>query len=186
MTLMVDPVEAACLTRARSGDRDAVEQVVTALRPRVLRYCLARLGSLPDAEDVTQEVCMAVAASLPRYRDEGRPFLAYVFGIAGNKLLEHHRYRRRRPEAGVAVLPEGVDEAPGPDEQAVQLDTVRRVRRLLDELSPVHREVVLLRVAAGLSAEETGRVLGMTAGAVRVAQHRALARLRAAAEGSAL
>lgn len=186
MTLMVDPVEAACLTRARGGDRAALEQVVAAVRPRVLRYCLARLGSLPDAEDVTQEVCMALASSLPRYRDEGRPFLAFVFGIANNKLLEHHRYRRRRPETSTWELPEDADPALAPDEQAVQLDTVRRIRSLLEELSPLHREVVLLRVAAGLSAEETGRVLGMTAGAVRVAQHRALARLRAAAEGSAL
>jgi RNA polymerase sigma-70 factor (ECF subfamily) len=41
---------------------------------------------------------------------------------------------------------------------------------------------MVLRVAVGLSAEETGRALGMSAGAVRVAQHRALQKLRAAAE----
>ena len=57
-------------------------------------------------------------------------------------------------------------------------------RRLLDLLPPHQRELLLLRVVVGLSAEETGAALGMTPGAVRVAQHRALSRLRtlAAAE----
>jgi RNA polymerase sigma-70 factor (ECF subfamily) len=50
---------------------------------------------------------------------------------------------------------------------------------LLDRLPTNLRELLLLRLAVGLSAEETGRALGMTPGAVRVAQHRALARLRA-------
>jgi RNA polymerase sigma-70 factor (ECF subfamily) len=53
-----------------------------------------------------------------------------------------------------------------------------QVRSLLDRLPDNLRELLLLRVAVGLSAEETGRALGMTPGAVRVAQHRALSRLR--------
>jgi RNA polymerase sigma-70 factor (ECF subfamily) len=53
-----------------------------------------------------------------------------------------------------------------------------RARELLEHLPPNLRELLVLRVAVGLSAEDTGRVLGMSAGAVRVAQHRALSRLR--------
>ena len=53
------------------------------------------------------------------------------------------------------------------------------MRLLLLRLQPAQRELLLLRVAAGMSAEETGRALGMTAGAVRVAQHRAMQKLRA-------
>ena len=52
---------------------------------------------------------------------------------------------------------------------------------LLAQLPEHVRELLILRVVTGLSAEETGNVLGMSAGAVRVAQHRALARLRALA-----
>jgi RNA polymerase sigma-70 factor (ECF subfamily) len=53
-----------------------------------------------------------------------------------------------------------------------------RARRLLARLPAGQRRLLLLRVVTGLSAEETGYVLDMTPGAVRVAQHRALARLR--------
>ena len=58
----------------------------------------------------------------------------------------------------------------------------QRARELLSALPETLRELLLLRVAVGLSAEETGRALGMSAGAVRVAQHRAVQRLRALAE----
>jgi RNA polymerase sigma-70 factor (ECF subfamily) len=60
----------------------------------------------------------------------------------------------------------------------LQSDTARRVSELLATLPHPQGEIVRLRVAAGLTAEETAAVLGMTAGAVRVAQHRALTRLR--------
>ena len=64
----------------------------------------------------------------------------------------------------------------------VKADEAEKARDLLDLLPPAQRELLVLRVAVGLSAEETGAVLDMTAGAVRVAQHRALARLRVLAE----
>ena len=58
-------------------------------------------------------------------------------------------------------------------------------RTLLQTLPDQQREILLLRVAVGLSAEETGRALGLTPGAVRVAQHRALRRLRDSSAGVA-
>ncbi len=52
------------------------------------------------------------------------------------------------------------------------------VREVLDSLPPLQRDIVLLRVIGGLSVEETARIVGRRPGAVRTAQHRALARLR--------
>ena len=79
------------------------------------------------------------------------------------------------------VLPDGPDEQPGPEETVVANLEAQRARALLARLPGHLRELVILRVVTGLSAEETGNVLGMSPGAVRVAQHRALARLRALA-----
>ncbi len=76
-------------------------------------------------------------------------------------------------------LPDGPDDRPGPEETAVAYIEAEHARALLARL-PVHqRELLVLRVLSGMTAEETGHALGMSAGAVRVAQHRALARLRA-------
>ena len=76
------------------------------------------------------------------------------------------------------VVPDGVDRGPTPEEEALNAADLKQAMNMLEELPEKLREVVVLRVAAGMTAEETGRSLGMTAGAVRVAQHRALSRLR--------
>ncbi len=166
------------------GQPDAIESLLEQVRPMVVRYCRARLGRISGhyhiADDVAQEVCIAVLAALPRYRDMGRPFASFVFGIASHKVADAVR-SATRSAVPTEDLPDGPDEHPGPEEMAVAYIEAQRARELLARLPGHLRELLVLRVVAGLSAEETGNVLGMSAGAVRVAQHRALARLRAIA-----
>jgi RNA polymerase sigma-70 factor, ECF subfamily len=170
--------------RAARGQPAAIESLLEHIRPMIVRYCRARLGRVAGhyhvADDVAQEVCIAVLSALPRYQDMGRPFASFVFGIAAHKVAD-----AMRSAARLAVptedLPDGPDEQPGPEETVVAYLEAERARALLARLPGHLRELVIMRVVAGLSAEETGNVLGMSAGAVRVAQHRALARLRALA-----
>jgi RNA polymerase sigma-70 factor (ECF subfamily) len=168
--------------RAISEPR-AVEQLLARVRPMVVRYCRARLGrtgggAYTTADDIAQEVCLAVLSALPRYRDLGRPFSAFVFRIAAHKVTDAHRGATRDLSRPVDTLPEVEDPSRGPESRALASETSREMRDLLGALPPTHREVLVLRVAVGLTAEETGQSLGMTPGAVRVTQHRALARLR--------
>jgi RNA polymerase sigma-70 factor (ECF subfamily) len=166
------------------GHPAAIESLLEHIRPMVVRYSRARLGRITGhyqvADDVAQEVCIAVLSALPRYRDMGRPFASFVFGIASHKVADAVRSASRLA-VPTEDVPDGPDERPGPEETVVAYIEAERARTLLAQL-PVHlRELLILRVVTGLSAEETGNVLGMSAGAVRVAQHRALARLRAIA-----
>jgi RNA polymerase sigma-70 factor (ECF subfamily) len=177
---------AELVVRAQAGDRAALEDLLRCVRPLVFRYVLARLVDRSSAEDVTQEVAMTIVSALPRYQDMGRPVLAWVFGIAMRKVGHAHRAVGRRPELPSESLPDRPASAVEPDGIAVQLDTARRMAELLDSLPPPQGEILRLRIAAGLSAEETGAVLGMTPGAVRVAQHRALAKLRASVASEVL
>ncbi|RJK92622.1 sigma-70 family RNA polymerase sigma factor [Vallicoccus soli] len=172
-------------TRATGGDARAMELLLVDVRRMVLRYCRARLARVPGADhaadDAAQEVCLAVVNALPRYRDEGRPFESFVYGIAAHKVADVHRAAARAPLA-TAEPPDAPDEAAGPEEVALRRSEADRARALLEHLPDAQRELLLLRVVVGLSAEETGRALGMTPGAVRVAQHRALAKLRTVAQ----
>jgi RNA polymerase sigma-70 factor (ECF subfamily) len=166
------------------GQPAAIETLLRQIRPMVVRYCRARLGRISGhyhaADDVAQEVCIAVLSALPRYQDMGRPFASFVFGIASHKVAD-----AMRSAARLAIptedLPDGPDDRPGPEETAVAYLEAERARALLARLPVNQRQLLVLRVLSGLSAEETGNALGMSAGAVRVAQHRALARLRAIA-----
>jgi RNA polymerase sigma-70 factor (ECF subfamily) len=170
--------------QAVRGQPAAIDTLLRQIRPMVVRYCRARLGRISGhyhaADDVAQEVCIAVLSALPRYQDMGRPFASFVFGIASHKVAD-----AKRSAARMAIptedLPDGPDDRPGPEETAVAYIEAERARALLARLPLHQRELLVLRVLSGMSAEETGHALGMSAGAVRVAQHRALARLRAIA-----
>jgi RNA polymerase sigma-70 factor (ECF subfamily) len=166
------------------GQPAAIDTLLRQIRPMVVRYCRARLsrisGHYHAADDVAQEVCIAVLSALPRYQDMGRPFAAFVFGIASHKVAD-----AMRSAARLAIptedLPDGPDDCPGPEETVVAYLEAERAHALLARLPVNQRQLLVLRVLTGLTAEETGHALGMSPGAVRVAQHRALARLRAMA-----
>lgn len=121
---------------------------------------------------------MAVMTALPRYQDQGRPFMAFVYGIAAHKVADAHRGAARVKADPVDEIPEAVSMDNGPEQLALNSDASRRMAQLLELLPEKQREVLVLRLIVGLSAEETAESVGSTAGAVRVAQHRALAKLK--------
>lgn len=170
------------VTEAMTGDRDAVARLLEALRPLVARYCRGRMGSVNrsflSADDVAQEVCLAVLGALQNYRVQGRPFMAFVYGIAAHKVIDAHRAVTRARTDPVEVVPDRIETDAGPEQQAMRGELSGQLRLLLEELPEKQREILVLRIVVGLSAEETAQIVGATPGAVRVAQHRALARLR--------
>jgi RNA polymerase sigma-70 factor, ECF subfamily len=173
---------AILVAAAVSGERDAVDRVLRWVRPLVLRYCRARVGgqekTFASADDVAQEICLAVLTALPSYRDQGRPFLSFVYGIASHKVADAHRNAARNRADLVPELPDTPELTEGPEAQVLQNEITGRMAKLLHNLPERQREVLILRVVVGLSAEETAEAVGSTPGAVRVAQHRALSRLR--------
>jgi RNA polymerase sigma-70 factor (ECF subfamily) len=192
LPLVLRPAEARdardLAMQAARGDRSALEALLTQIRPLAHRYCRARLGGHGwehAADDVAQEVCLAILDALPRYRDEGRPFEAFMYGIAAHKVADVLR-ARSRDGLPIAEVPDDVASDPTPEEHAMRRSDAAVARSLLSRLPEQLRELIVLRVAVGLTAEETGQALGMSPGAVRVAQHRALARLRMLADEQAV
>src|SRR3954449_8086450 len=170
------------VSRAMAGDPESVGRLIAIIRPMVVRYCRARLGRMDrssvSADDVAQEVCLAVLTALPGYRVQGRPFLAFVYGIASHKVIDAHRSATRNRAEPVADLPDSAESSDGPEQRALRIELSDELSQLLDTLPEKQREILVLRVVVGLSAEETADAVGSTPGAVRVAQHRALPRLR--------
>ena len=165
------------LELARLGEPAALEVLLGELRPMIVRYCQARLGQAAAADDVAQEVCIALLSALPRYRDTGRPLRAFVFGIAAHKCVDAQRAAARQA-APTAQIPDRPDDGPGPEELAIAGADAARLWALLEQLPAQQREPLVLRALCGLSSEQAGELLGVSPVAVRVAQHRALARLR--------
>jgi RNA polymerase sigma-70 factor (ECF subfamily) len=152
---------------ARRGEEDASAELLSKVHGLAHRYARARLGTYPSAaqlsDDVAQDVCIAVLAALPRYEERGAPFEAYVYGIAARKVADAQRAHARAPITADHVLAR---------------DEASRAWSMLETLPARQREVLTLRVAVGLSTQETADALGMSHVAVRVTQLRALRELR--------
>ena len=183
----LDPgVLRAVVARAAAHDPDAWEQLYRHCHPRLIRYARRRLPTSEAAEDAVSETMMRAIQGVEAFTWRGAGFDAWMYGILRNVVLETHRRAGRaerllrrqsadidlRDQSVAVDLPHGVESA----------DEAAALRSAFATLSPADRELLELRVVGGLSADETGEVLGKRAGAVRMAQSRALERLRRALE----
>lgn len=171
----------AVVPDAVAGDRRALQKLINLIHPQVVRYCRSRLTvyKYPTPDDVAQEVCLAVARSITTYEDKGVPFMAFVFRIAANKIVDARRAHTRDVSQLTDEVPDEEVVNDTPESEVLILDSCNEVAELLDLLSDKAREILTLRIFGGYSAEETAQILGTSAGAVRVAQFRALGKLKA-------
>jgi RNA polymerase sigma-70 factor, ECF subfamily len=173
---------------AVAGSNDARDQLLAEIHPLVLRYCRGRLGrtetAIGSADDVAQEVCLAVVGALPSYQIKGLSFRAFVYGIAAHKVTEAFRAIGRNRSEPMAELPDTAVASDEPEQRLLAGELAERINGMLHVLTPRQREVLILRIVGGIPAEDVARIIGSSPGAVRVTQHRALSRLRAAMSGS--
>jgi RNA polymerase sigma-70 factor (ECF subfamily) len=142
---------------------------------RIYGYCLRRIGSVPEAEDLTSQVFERAMTGLDSYR--GGSVAAWLFRIAHNTVIDH--VRRRKPEAALdgAALELPSDDA-APVDQVVEAEMWQVLRSLIAALPDEQADLLALKIVGGLTAVEIGEVLGKSAGAVRVELHRIVKKLR--------
>lgn len=179
---LLDDVDLSQLALVALDDDAAMEELMARVCDVSHRYCRARLTSYAGgrqlSDDVVQEICLAVFKALPRFRHTGVPFEAFVYSIGSRKVADAQRGAIRSPLVLVADVPDEADPALSPEQNAIRASESAEMLHLLDRLPDKLREVLVLRVAMALTAERVGVALGMSAGAVRVSQHRGLERLR--------
>jgi RNA polymerase sigma-70 factor, ECF subfamily len=168
------------LAAARRREPAAVSRVYTAYAPALFRFFMASVGDRPTAEDLTGEVFTSAIDSLPGFRGPVEALGGWLFRIARHDLYD---YRRRQARARMEPLQDVLEEAAaaaGADDP-VELGLARVepgwLLAALQQLPADQREVLLLRVAGGLTAPEVALVLNKTPGAVKSLQHRGLASL---------
>ncbi|MFI9454270.1 sigma-70 family RNA polymerase sigma factor [Amycolatopsis sp. NPDC052450] len=182
-----DGAEAADLEslvpRARRGDPAATDELMSIVQPVVANYCRRRMDGtdarVMAAEDVAQETCLAVLTALPTARTTGGSFLTAVLGIAARKVAAAFRWRARDRSEPTPDLPDRAAPEPNePERQALAADGHDRLTRLMSTLPGIQQEILRLRITVGMTAPEAGAILRVSPGLVRVAQHRALHKLR--------
>jgi RNA polymerase sigma-70 factor (ECF subfamily) len=170
------PSDEQLIALAQQGDMAAFGTLYERHLDVVFRYLYNRVANRHEAEDLTEQVFLRAWDALPDYTVRTTPFIAWLYRIARNLAVDHHRSPQSRltdPEdiATHATIP---DELPAVEHQVERLESDLTISAAMSRLEPIQQDVLTLRFWMGYSHRETAEALGRTEGAVRVIQHRAL------------
>ncbi len=169
-----------------AGDPGAFDQFVAAYRPKIFQYTYMMCGHREDAEEVAQETMLKVFEKLDQLREPER-MKSWVFRIARNACFMKRRKSSFAPTQELSLdelMPafhmeggqrkmEIADWSDLPDDQAINAQLHKMLRRSIEELPEIYRSVILLRDMEELSTQETAEVLEITEDTVKTRLHRA-------------
>ncbi len=165
-------LEQHLVKRACRGDSDAFGQLYESTLNRVYRYIYFRVSNDEIAEDLTSKVYLKAWESLPRFKSGGSPFIAWLYTIAHNAVIDHYRTSRQDVDLDeITALP---DHDPLPHEQCESRMDAQTLRKALGQLTPDQRDVVTMKMLDGLTTDEIAARMRKTPGAIRALQMRGL------------
>jgi RNA polymerase sigma-70 factor (ECF subfamily) len=186
--LEAHPGDAELVERLKTGDREAFGALLRRHQGKVYRLAMNMTRSPQDAEEVTQDVFLAVYRKIGEF-DGRAAFSTWLYRVASNAALMKLRGRRSEPhlsieEEGPAFAPDGhfarpvADWSELPEDRLLSAERRRVLEQAIDALPPDYKAVVVLRDVEGLSNPEVAEVLGATVLAVKSRLHRARLALR--------
>jgi RNA polymerase sigma-70 factor, ECF subfamily len=165
----------AALARRAGRDPDAFAELYQRHLPGIYRYHLAHTGNVQDAQDLAAQTFLTALESIGSFRGLGS-LAGWLFGIASHKLADH--YRRMRPELPLEAAEDLSNQAPHPEEVAVQRLDMARVARALRAVAPERAEALVLRIFGCLSTAEVAQAMNKSEAAVKMLVHRGLSDLQ--------
>lgn len=165
----------ALVSRARLGDEDAWEAIFRMLYPRLFHFARRRLPSDQAADDAVSESIMRAIVRIETYVRQPAGLGGWIFGILRNVIRE--QWRAGGHELPAEHLDIDSSDDLGPLALLVDREQAVAIRRAFARLDDDERELLELRVIAGLPSADIAEMLGATPGSVRTAQSRALKRL---------
>ena len=171
MSVTSEPTDPELLERIAAGDREALAIVFRRHQGTVYRFSRQMLGSTEAAEDVTQDVFVALTKSAGRFNPEVASLSTYLYGIARNLVLQRYKKSRARVEVNIDDVA-GEHEAAfatssDPTDAISRAQATRQLRQAILRLPVRYREVVVLCELTGLSYEEAAALAGCPVGTVR-------------------
>ena len=163
---------------AQAGEQEAFGILYERHFDAVYRYVSYRLGNVEDTEDITTTVFIKAWQKLDSYVWKGKPFLAWLYRIAHNLLIDFRR-GNQKVMRDIELQNDLIDESQLLEKQITKDLQLQDVLLAMNELGLLQQEVLTLRFMLGLSHQEVAAVIDRSEGAVRIIQYRALKKLRA-------
>lgn len=161
----------------RSGNQAAIAELSRAYGDRLLRSAYLLCGNESDAQDLVQDTWVQVIKSIHRFRGDSSLY-SWIYGILLNLIRHYHRARKRLqfdhdPDSQPLAAAE-------PEANRLDMEMASAIlMNALCQLSPTHREIIVLRYYEGMKVEAIARHLGLSTGTVKSRLHYATKCLRA-------
>src|SRR5512143_928720 len=155
---------------AKGGDAEAFGHLYETYLDRIYRYIYFRVTDEQTAEDLISQVFTKAWENLDRYQPSGRPFIAWLYTIAHNTVIDH--YRTRKDTVAIENTISLSSDAPSPHEQVELHFEAENLRAALRTLTPEQQQVVVLKFIASMTTDEVSIQLHQSACAVRALQMR--------------
>ena len=163
--------ERRLVEEAKSGDGEAFGQLYEACVDRVYRFIFFRVTDPQVAEDLTSQVFLKAWENLHRYRPHG-PFLAWLYAIARNTVIDNYRTRKQTVSLDEAAPIPARDEKLD-DRMQLQFE-VKSLQAAMQHLTEEQQEVITLKFIAEYETAQIAKHMGKSEGAIRALQMRAL------------
>lgn len=165
-------VDQQLIARARDGDVPAMEELLAAIRPRVVQRCARLLPHTPDAEEAAQDALLSIATHLRDYSGQGS-FMGWVTVIASNSARQTYRTLKRRfAERSVGDLPVSPDPRTTSVIAGSRIDLLDAIEAL-EQTHPAAAEAFVLRDVGALPYDEIAALTDTPLGTVKARIHTA-------------
>ncbi len=178
-------VEKRLAARARTGDREAFEELVEIYKDKIVQLGYRMLGNKHEAEEVAQETFIRVYVNLNKY-DATHKFSTWIYRIASNICIDRIRKRRHAYSLDAEIHQDGEqnlyaalpDTSKSPEEQAVLGEMQVAVHDAVMSLNPTYRTVMVLRYFHDMSLQEISDVTNLPVSTIKTRIHRGREALR--------
>lgn len=167
------------ISRAKSGDSLAMEQLLASVAPSLQRFGMVMCRNRTDAEDVLQDALFSIASHLPEF--EGRSsFSSWAFALARSACSRKRRGLKNQPQVALDEALDSAEPSASPEQRTSELELAQALSRALESLPEDYREVIVLRDVEDMTAPEASEALGISVEALKSRLHRARNALRQA------
>jgi len=166
------PEEARLVDQAKSGNPEAFAKLYDAYVERVTRYVYFRVSEASDTEDLVSQVFLKAWENLERYKMGSSPFIAWLYTIARNLVIDHYRTKKNAlPLEEAIAFPSDMEMR---DEEAQTRFDLQAMRDALQFLTSDQQQALILKYIAGLPNDSIAKIMNKQEGTIRGLQMRAL------------
>ena len=175
---MSSPIDEKALIERAKEDKDAFGQLYELYVERIYKYVYYRTGNVADAEDLTAKIFIRAMKHIPRYKDQGVPFSAWLYRIAHNLVANWHRDNSRRKMVALDDITHWHVGEESPEFATQLLEDKTLLLSAIRRLPNDRQELLILKFVERLSNAEIGDIMGRSEGAIKSLYHRTLLSLR--------